>query len=84
LAYTLVLALCYAEQRGLPRWLSAKESTCNAGDARDVGSILRSARFPGGGNGSPLQYSCPEIPIDRAAWRAIVQRVAKSQPRLNN
>ena len=35
------------------RWLSGKESACNAGD---IGLILGSERFPGEGNGSPLQY----------------------------
>ena len=39
----------------LPRWLSPKESTCNAGDARDMGSIPGSGRSPGAGNGNPLQ-----------------------------
>jgi len=43
--------------------------------AREVGS----GRSPGGGNGNPLQYSCPENPIDRGAWWVIVHRVAKSQ-----
>ena len=43
----------------LCRWLSSKESTCNAGDA---GSILGSGRSPGEGNGYPLQYSCLENP----------------------
>ena len=28
---------------------------------------------PGEGNGSPLQYSCLENPMDRGAWQAIVQ-----------
>ena len=46
------------------RWLSGKESTCNAGDA---GSIPGSGRSPGGGNGNPLQYSCLENPMDRGA-----------------
>ena len=32
---------------------------------------------PGGGNGNPLQYSCLGNPMDRGAWRTIVQRVAK-------
>ena len=41
--------------RGLPRWLSGKESACNAGAA---GVIPRSGRSPGGGHGNPLQYSC--------------------------
>ena len=30
------------------------------------------------GNGNPLQYSCLKNPIDRGAWQATVQRVAKS------
>ena len=35
-----------------------KESTCNAGDIGDSGSIPGSERSPGVGNGNPLQYSC--------------------------
>ena len=31
-----------------------------------------SGRSPGEGNGTPLQYSCPENPTDRGAWRAII------------
>ena len=67
---------------GLPRWLSSKESACNAGDLRDVGLIPRSGRSPGGGHGDPLQYSCLDNPMDRGAWRATVHRVAKSRTRL--
>ena len=40
----------------------------------DPGSIPGSGRFPGGGNGNPLQYSCLENPMDRRAWWAIVHR----------
>ena len=36
------------------------------------------------GNGYPLQYSCLEYSLDRGAWWATVQRVAKSQTRLSN
>ena len=36
-------------------------------------------RFPGVGNGNPLQYSCLENSIDRRAWWSIVHEVAKSQ-----
>ena len=50
---------------GLPRLLSGKESTCNADDAGDMGSIPRLGRFPGGGHGNPLQYSCLRNPMDR-------------------
>ena len=63
---------------GLPQWLSGKESTCNAGDAGDVGSIPGLGRYPGGGHGNPLQYSCLENPTDRHTWWATVYRVSKS------
>ena len=39
---------------------------------------------PGEGNGYPLQYSCLGNSMDREAWRAIVQGVAKSQTRLSD
>ena len=61
--------------------LVAKNAPVNAGDARDVGSIPGSRRSPGGGNGNPLQYSCLENPMDRAAWWAPIHRVAKSWTR---
>ena len=60
----------------------SKESTCNVGDAGDMGSIPGSGRSPGGGHGNPLQYSCLENPMDRGAWRATVYGVAKSQTQL--
>ena len=34
---------------------------------------------PGEGNGSPVQYSCLEKPMDRGAWRAAVHGVTQSQ-----
>ena len=55
-----------------------KNMPANAGDIRDPGSVPESGRSPGGGNGSPLQYSCQENPMDRGAWRAMVHRVTKS------
>ena len=38
----------------------------------------------GEGNGTPLQYSCLENPMDGGAWWAIVHEVTKSQTRLSN
>ena len=38
----------------------------------------------GEGNGTPLQYSCPENPMDRGAWYAAVHGVAKSRTRLRD
>ena len=42
-----------------------KASACNAGD---LGSIPGSGRSYGEGNGNPLQYICPENPMDGRAW----------------
>ena len=56
-----------------------KESACNAGDLGDIGLRPVLGRSPGKGNGTPLQYSCLENPMDRGVWRTTVQRVAKSQ-----
>ena len=36
------------------------------------------------GNGTPLQYSCLENPMNRGAWRAAVHGVAKSRTRLSD
>ena len=50
-----------------------KESACNAGD---LGLIPGWERFPGEGNGNPLQYSCFKNPMDRRAWQATAHGVA--------
>ena len=60
-----------------------KNLCANAGDIRDVGSIPGLRRSPGGGYGSPLQYSCLENPMDRGAWWATVRGVAESLTRLS-
>ena len=52
---------------GFPGGSAGTESTCNVGD---LGLIPRLGRFPGEGNGNPLQYSC--------------HRVAESQTRLSD
>ena len=39
-----------------------KNLPANAGDTRDMGLIPGSGRFPGVGNGNPLQDSCLGIP----------------------
>ena len=36
------------------------------------------------GNGTPLQYSCLENPMDGGAWRAAVHGVTKSRTRLSD
>ena len=74
---------------GLPRWLSGKKKKkkdppVNAGNARDMSSILGSGRSPGGGNGNPIQGSCLENSIDRGAWWITVHGVTKSWTRLSD
>ena len=59
-----------------PGGSDGKESLCNV---RDLGSIPGLGRFPGGGHGNPLQYSCLENSKDRGAWQATVHRVSKSR-----
>ena len=55
-----------------------KNPSASAGDTRDAGLIPGSGRSPGGRNGNPLQYSCPENAMDRGAWHAIDHGVEKS------
>ena len=52
----------------------AEESACSSGY---LGSIPRSGRFHGEGNGNPLQYSWLENPMDRGAWQATVHGVSR-------
>ena len=51
----------------------------NARGRRDEGLIPELERFPGEGNGNPLQYSCLKNPNDREASQATVHGVKKSQ-----
>ena len=52
--------------------------------AEDVDSIPGLRRSSGGGNGSPLQCSCLENPMDRAVWRATVHGLQKNRIWLSN
>ena len=47
------------------------------GNPGDAGSIPGLGTSPGGGHGYPLQYSCPENPMDRGAWQATVHGASK-------
>ena len=51
-----------------------KNLPTNSGDG---GSIPGSGRSPGERNGSPLQYSCLENPMDRGTWQVTVHGVEK-------
>ena len=64
---------------GFPGGAVVKNPPADAGHARDEGLIPGLGRSPGGGNGTPLQYSCLGNPMDGKAWWAAVHGVAKSQ-----
>ena len=66
---------------GFPGGSDSKASVYNAGDPVSIPGLGRS---PGERNGSPLQYSCLENPMDGAAWWATVQGVAKRRTRLSD
>ena len=70
--YSSVLAWRIPMDRGawqsFPGGSGGKESVCTVGDP---GSIPRSGRSPGEGNGNPLQYSCLENSMDRGVWQTL-------------
>ena len=39
----------------------------------DAGLTPLLGKYPGGGNGNSLQYSCPGNPMERGTWQAVVQ-----------
>ena len=60
---------------GLPRWLSGKESTCNAGN---LGSIPGSGRPLEEGNNFPFQYSYLGNPVGRGVCGLTAHEVDNS------
>ena len=65
----LFLGKEYLVFRGFPGGSVVKNPPTNEGDA---GFIPGSGRYPGEGNGNPLQYSCLGNPLDGEAWWATV------------
>ena len=63
------------KNKAVPGGSAVKSQVASTGD---VGLILRLGRFPGEGNGNPLQYSCLENHMDRGAWWVTVHGVAES------
>ena len=55
-------------KKGLPQQFSSEESACKAGNA---GLIPGSGKYPGEGNGNPLQYSGLGNSIDREAVHGV-------------
>ena len=63
---------------GFPGDTSSKESACQCRRCSRPGLIPGLGRFPGGGHGNPLPYSCLKDSMDRGAWWATVCGAAKS------
>ena len=61
-----------------PWRLSGIESIWSARGLQGADCIPGSGRYPGRGNGNPLQYSCLDNPMDRGAWWATVHSGAES------
>ena len=62
-----------------PDGSAGKESTCNTGDAADVGSIPGLGRYPGNRTlSSHSSILARRMPVDRGAWRATVPGIAES------
>ena len=51
---------------------------------RPILRIVAAYVMPGEGNGTPLQYSCLENPMDGGAWKAAVPEVAEGRTRLSD
>ena len=62
-------------ERVLPRGSVVKNLPANVGD---MSLTPQPGGSPAEGNGNPLQYSCPENPMDRGAWQATVHGAPKN------
>ena len=56
-----------------------KNLPVNAGELRDMDSILELERSSGEGHTNPLWYSCLGNPMDREAWQASVHREGQKE-----
>ena len=61
-----------------PVVLVIKNPPSNSRDTRDAVLTLGLGRYPGEGNGNPLQYYCLDNSMDRGTWQAIVHRATES------
>ena len=53
-------------------------------DEKDIFFLVLVLEGLGEGNGTPLQYSCLENPMDRGAWWAAVRGATEGRTRLSN
>ena len=60
--------LIWQRSWGAPLFPGGSDGKASVYNGGDLGSIPGSGRFPGEGNGNPLQYPCLENPMDGGAW----------------
>ena len=72
---------CQGTGEGFPGGSDGEESACNVGELGLIPGLGRSSVEE---NGNPLQYSCLENSMDRGAWQATVDGVAKSWTQLSD
>ena len=66
------------------RFFNTSATWCEFFAKQQVEYIYTQSGHYGEGNGTPLQYSCLENPMDGGAWWAVFHGVTKSQTRLSN
>ena len=66
---------CFTTKDGLPRWLSGKESVCQAGDVGLIPGLRRSLEKEMATHSSIPAW---RNPMDRGAWWVTFHGVAKS------
>ena len=66
-------------KKGFSGSSDGKESAYKVGG---LASIPGLGRYPGEGNGNPLQYSFLENSMDRGTWQATVHGIIKSRTQL--
>ena len=80
-AYQAPLPMGFSRQE---YWSGVPLPECRIIDAFELWCWRRLLRVPGERNGTPLQYSCLENPMDGGAWWAAVHGVVKSWTRLSD
>ena len=80
-AISLIICTGLKLLKDFPGGSDGKASAYSVGEP---GSIPGLGRSPGEGNGTPLQYSGLENPMDRGAWWATVHGVTESWTRLSD
>ena len=72
----------YVQRRGFPGGSVVENPPVNAKDTGHMGLNPGLERSPGDGNGTSLQYSCLENPMNREAWWVAVHGSRRVGPNL--